>query len=95
LLQEDRLQRTAQRILIDLSKACGDMPNELYVKETIEKVSLDPICMGTFGRIHRGLCNGRLVALKRLFKLENTTLVQVRVNHTGVFGFLVQLVNIF
>jgi hypothetical protein len=84
LLQEDRLQRTAQRILIDLSKACGDVPNELYVKERIENVSSDPIYMGGFGRIHRGLCNGRLVALKRLFKLENATIVKVRVNHTGV-----------
>jgi hypothetical protein len=84
LLQEDRLQHTAQRILIDLSKTCGDVPNELYVKETIEKVSSDPIYMGGFGHIHRGLCNGRPVALKRLFKLENATLVQVRVNHTGV-----------
>jgi hypothetical protein len=87
LLQEDRLQHTAQRILIDLSKVCGDVPNELYVKETIENVSSDPIYMGGFGRIHRGLCNGRLVALKRLFKLENATLVQVRVNHTGILTF--------
>jgi hypothetical protein len=87
LLQEDRLQHTAQRILIDLSKACGDVPNELYVKETIENVSLNPIYMGGFGRIHRGLCNGRLVALKRLFNLENSTLVQVRVNYTGVLTF--------
>ena len=84
MLQEDGLQRRAQRILIDLSKVCGDVPNELYVKEKIENVSLDPICMGGFGRIHRGLCNGRLVALKRLFSLENATLVQVRVNYIGV-----------
>jgi hypothetical protein len=87
LLQEDGLQRTAQRILIDLSKACGDVPNELYVKETIKDVSSNPIYMGGFGRIHRGLCNGRPVALKRLFKLENAILVQVRVNHTGVLTF--------
>jgi hypothetical protein len=63
------------------------VPNELYVKETIENVSSDPIYMGGFGRIHRGLCNGKLVALKRLFKLENATLVQVRVNHTGILTF--------
>jgi hypothetical protein len=87
LLQEDRFQRIAQRILIDLSKACGDVPNELYVKEMIKDVSSNPISMGGFGRIHRGLCNGRLVALKRLFKLENATLVQVCVNHTGVLTF--------
>ena len=87
MLQEDRLQRTDQRILIDLSKACGDMPDELYIKETIEKVSLDPIYMGGLGRIHRGMCSGRLVALKRLFKLENAAVVQVRVNHTGVLPF--------
>jgi hypothetical protein len=48
---------------------------------------LNPIYMGGFGRIHRGLCNGRLVALKRLFNLENSTLVQVRVNYTGVLTF--------
>ena len=84
MLQDDQLQRTAQRILIDLSRACGDVPEELYIKEKIEKVSSNPICMGGFGRIHRGLCNGRLVALKRLFSLENATLVQVRVNQTGV-----------
>jgi hypothetical protein len=62
------------------------VPNELYVKETIENVFLDPICEGGFGRIHRGLCNGRPVALKRLFQMfqiNNATLVQVRVNHTG------------
>jgi hypothetical protein len=86
-LQEDQLQRTAQRILIDLSKACGDVPNELYVKKTIEKVSFDPIYFGGFGRIHRGLCNGRPVALKRLFKLEYATLVQVRVDHTDILTF--------
>ena len=84
MLQDDQLQRTAQRILIDLSKASGDVPNELYVKETIQKVSLNPIYGGGFGKIHRGLCNGRLVALKRLFKLESATLVQVRVKHTCV-----------
>jgi hypothetical protein len=77
----------AQWILIDLSKACGDVPNELYVKETIEKVSLNPIYMGGLGHIHRGLCNGRLVALNRLFELENDELVQVRGNHTGVLTF--------
>jgi hypothetical protein len=87
LLQEDQLQRIARRILIDLSKACGDVPNELYIKETIEKVSLEPIYRGGFGGIHSGLCNGRLVALKRLFELENATLVQVRVNHTGILTF--------
>ena len=87
MLQEARLQRTAQRIVIDLSKACGDVPNELYVTEVIKEVSLDPIYMGGYGRIHRGLCSGRLVALKRLFKLEHVTLVQVRVNHTCVLTF--------
>jgi hypothetical protein len=87
LLQDDQLQHTAERIVIDLSKACGNVPNELYVKEMIKKVSLNPIYTGGFGHIHRGLCNGRLVALKRLFKLENVTLVQVRVNHTGVLTF--------
>jgi hypothetical protein len=87
LLQEDRLQRIARRILIDLSKACGDVPNELYIKETIENVSLKPIYRGGFGGIHSGLYNGRLVALKRLFELENATLVQVRVNHTGILTF--------
>jgi hypothetical protein len=74
-------------MLIDLSKACGDVPNELYVKETVEKVSLDPIYSGGSGNIYRGLCNGRPVALKRLFRLGNATLVQVRVNHTGVLTF--------
>ena len=87
MLQEARLQRTARRIVIDLSKACGDVPNELYVKETIKEVSFDPIYLGGFGRIHRGLCNGRLVALKRLFKLENVMLMQVRENHTGVLTY--------
>ena len=63
------------------------MPNELYVTEMIEEVSLDPICMGGFGYIHRGVCNGRPVALKRLFKLEDVRLVQVRVNYTGVLTY--------
>jgi hypothetical protein len=84
LLLDDALQLAAQRKIRDLSKACGDVPKELYVKATIKKVSLDPIDTGGFGRIHRGLCNERPVALKRLFKLENAKLVQVRVNHTGV-----------
>ena len=90
-MQEDRLQHTAQRILIELSKACRDVPNELYVKETIEHVSSKPIYKGTFGYIHRGRCNGRLVALKRLIVLENTEdaerLAQLSVNHTGVLTF--------
>ena len=86
-MQEARLQRTARRIVVDLSKACSDVPNELYVKETIKEVSLDPIYAGGFGHIHRGLYNGKLVALKRLFNLENVTLVQVRENHTGVLTY--------
>ena len=83
MLQEDQVQRTAQRILIDLSRACGDVPNELYIKETIENVSSKPIYAGGFGQIYRGRCNGKPVAVKRLFELENAKLVKVCVNHTG------------
>jgi hypothetical protein len=85
LLQEDQLQHTAQRLLIELSKACRDVPDELYVKETIERVSEKPIYKGTFGCIHRGWCKGRQVALKRLIVFENTEdaerLAQLSVSH--------------
>ena len=83
MLQDDGLQRTAQRILIDLSKVCGDVPDELYVKGKFEEVSPEPKYTGGFGHIHRGLWNGRPVALKRLFSLDDAPLVQVRVNHIG------------
>ena len=66
LLQHDRLQRTAQRLLVDLSKACGDVPVELYIDGTIKDISSAPICAGGFARIHRGLLNERPVAIKRL-----------------------------
>ena len=91
MLQEDRLQHAAQQILIELSKACLDVPNELYVKETIKNVNSKPIYHGAFGYIHRGWCNGRLVALKRLVVLENTEdaerLAQLGVSHPGVLTF--------
>ena len=90
MLQEDRLQHTARHILIDLSKACGDVPSDLYVKETIKNVLPHPVSAGSFGGIHVGLCNGRPVALKRLFQMfqiKNATLVQVRVNNTGILTF--------
>ena len=78
-------------MLIELSMACLDVPNELYVKETIEHVSSMPIYKGTFGLIHRGQCNGKLVALKRLIELEYTEdaeqLAQRSVSHTGALTF--------
>jgi hypothetical protein len=78
---------TARRILIDVSKAGGVVPDELIVKATIENVDLHPIRVGGFGHIHCGLCNGKPVALKRLFQIEKATLLQVRVNHTGGLTF--------
>jgi hypothetical protein len=76
LLQQDRLQRTAQRLLVDLSKACGDVPVELYIGGTIERISHDRIRFGGFADIHRGMLNGGMVAIKRFRGLPGPSSVR-------------------
>ena len=76
MLQPDRLQRYAQQLLIDLSKACGDVPVELYIGGTIEGISLDRIHFGGFADIYRGTLSGRPVAIKRLHGLPGPSSVR-------------------
>jgi hypothetical protein len=70
-LQQDQVQRTAQELLVDLSKACGDVPVELYIDGTIESTNFTPIHIGGFANVHRGMLNQRVVAIKRLHALSD------------------------
>src|SRR5436190_23877448 len=70
-LQPERLQGVARRLLVDLSKACGDVPVELYVDGTIEDVSMRRVRVGGFAEIYSGLLHGRPVALKRFHHADD------------------------
>ena len=78
MLQQDRLQRTAQRLLVDLSRACGDVPVELYIDGTIESIIYIPTRIGGFANIHRGMLNQKVVAIKRLHALQVPDALSVR-----------------
>jgi hypothetical protein len=88
LLQQGELQRAAQRLLVDLSKACGDMPVGLCIDVTIE--SIKPTRhIGGFAQIHRGMLNGRTVAIKQLFGFQDVLPVRAFVMHPSCSDFLV------
>jgi hypothetical protein len=92
-LQQDQVQRTAQELLVVLSKACGDVPVELYIKETIESIDYIPKRTGGFANIHTGMLNKTVVAIKRLHSLSDD--LQVRACVTGpscCSDFLMRLV---
>jgi hypothetical protein len=80
-LQQDQVQRTAQELLVDLSRACGDVPVGLYINDTIESINFIPKRTGGFANIYTGTLNRRVVAIKRLYCPSDNS--QVRACVTG------------
>lgn len=91
--KEDPLRRKAISILVKLAARSGVLPKSLFV-EGITLQSMDPVSIGGFADVYKGLMDGQVLALKRLritvSRKEREKMYQVRQKPLILLNYLMR-----